>query len=193
MVDYYLCRGFNLPIDTKRIYPKFEDNIQTIKEIFCQNNLKIGKTIVLAPYSTGLKGYSPPNSFWTTIAEKLIESGYSVCTNCGKDEVAIKGTCPLFVPYKKIVPFLELAGGFVGIRSGLCDIIAGTKCKKIVVHLYKAQYWPDGNSIAYTGLNNMGLCDDAYELTYERNKQNLQIQEIVSYFYDERIWGDADN
>ena len=49
----------------------------------------------------------------------------------------------------------------------MCDIVAGAACKKIILHTFKARWWLDGRSIVYTGLNNMGLCDDAIELVYE--------------------------
>ena len=75
-----------------------------------------------------------------------------------------RGDAPALCRYAEIVPFLDRAGMFIGIRSGLCDIVATSRCRKIILHTYRAKWWPDGKSIAYTGLNHMGLCDDAIEL-----------------------------
>lgn len=164
MVDFYLYSGFGLSSDTTADSPVFEKDRDKIKRIFTEHGLQEGKTVMLSPYSTGLEQFQIPDSFWEKIARICAAMGWSVCTNCAGEETPVAGTLPLCVGYAEIVPFLDRAGMFIGIRSGLCDIVATSRCRKIILHTYRAKWWPDGKSIAYTGLNHMGLCDDAIEL-----------------------------
>lgn len=164
MVDFYLACGFGLEPDTPRDMPHFDDDESKSHSWFLDNNLQPGKTVLLAPYSTGLGEFLPPELFWETFAQRFKEEGFSVCTNCAGTEKPIPGTTSLMIPFKELVPFLDRAGWFVGIRSGLCDVISTSHCKKLIVHPYKAKWWPDGRSIAYTGIKNMGLCDDVIEI-----------------------------
>lgn len=178
--DFYQYYGYGLPDTVKMVLPEFSDDEDRINRIFEKNHLIPGKTVLIAPYSTGLGSITP--DFWDTIVKELDYYGYTVCTNCFGDERPLEGTTPLSLSYKDSVPFLNKAGVFMGIRSGLCDIISSSTCKKIIIHTKYAQHWPDGNSLPYTGLNNMGICKDAieYELEYNNaNKYMIQDQILI--------------
>lgn len=182
MVDFYLYSGFKLLSYEKKSSPQFKWDEKKVKEIFCNNDLKIGKTVMLSPYSTGLKDYQPSMLFWERVATELKSKGYTVCTNCARDEKTVAGTVPVLLPYLQIVPFLNFCKGFIAVRSGLCDIISTSTCAKIILHPYKAKWWPVGNSIAYTGLNNMGLCNDAIEFEYISEKEGELFSHIMAEF-----------
>lgn len=179
MVDFYLYFGFQLAEDAPKVLPQFEKDERKIDLWFEQNSLPQGKTVLISPYSTGLEEYGIPEEFWTNLAMALKSREYFPVTNCAGEEECIEGTIALNIPYRQIVPFLEKAGCFVGIRSGLCDVIAGADCKKIILHTYKAKWWIDGRSIPYTGLNNMGLCDDAIEFEYRNGEETDALLERV--------------
>lgn len=174
MLDFYLAVGFHLPEDTPRSMPVFSNDIEHIKVLFHENGLSEGKTVLLSPYSASNAEYLPDDAFWKQIAKDLADKGYTVCTNCGPGEKPVAGTVPLLIRYSELVPFLELAGGLIAVRSGLCDIASTARCRKVVLHSYKNRFWPDGNSIAYTGLENMGLCRDAVEIEINDVLDKLQ-------------------
>lgn len=155
MLDFYLASGFRLPDTTPLLHPQFCTHSNEIGQWFHKYHLIEGKTVLLAPYSTGLEAFLPPITLWDEIAALLIQAGYTVCTNCFGSEQPVSGTVAISLPFSDIVPFLDRAGGFIGIRSGLCDIISSSTCKKIVLHTYHAKWWPCGMSIAYTGLENI--------------------------------------
>lgn len=181
ILDFYMYFGFKFSTDIAKSVPKFTEDHNYIKKIFSKNNLVIGKTVLLSPYSASQKDFLLPNRFWENIVNCLKSIGYRVCTNCFGKEPAIKGTLPMLLSYRDIVPFLNLAGAFVGLRSGLCDIISTSVCRKVVIHSFKNGFWPDGNSIAYTGLHNMGLCDEVLEEEYAQYKEQFLVDKIVSY------------
>ncbi|MCM1183102.1 MAG: hypothetical protein NC337_06995 [Roseburia sp.] len=179
MIDFYLCYGFMLPEHAPKSIPYFDREENIINEMFEENHLIKGKTVLIAPYSTGLKQYELPEKFWVELTFHLKERGYTVATNCVGKEKCISGTVAMNIPYKQTVPFVERAGYFIGIRSGLCDILAGAYCKKIIFHTYRATWWKDGMSIPYTGLNNMGLCDDAVEFEYRNGEETKALLKIA--------------
>ena len=72
-------------------------------------------------------------------------------------------TKSVFVPYNQIIDFCNRAGLFIGIRSGLSDIISSSSCKKILIYPEYSNAWPDDVSIAYLGLQEMGLAQDVKE------------------------------
>lgn len=168
--DFYLNYGFELPAKAEKTKPTFCNAEKHIEDFFDRYKLVPGKTVLISPYSTGngelIKG------FWNSIVEELLENGFSVCTNCFGEEKPLKGTTALSLTYADSVPFLNRAGYFLGIRSGLCDIISSSTCQKYIVHTYYANHWPNGNSMAYTSLNGMGLCKDAIEYTLTPDNGN---------------------
>lgn len=145
----------------KSVFPNFDEKME---KLFESQNLIKGKTILIAPYSYTLRNH--PKWFWKKLACELINLGYTVCTNIGNEkEKTIEGTKGIFLKYEELDSFLKMAGYFIGIRSGFCEVISSIPCKKII--LYQPYYfWGDSESIDYFSLEKMGLCDDAIELQH---------------------------
>ncbi|MCR4675592.1 MAG: hypothetical protein K5675_11305, partial [Lachnospiraceae bacterium] len=101
-------------------------------ELFEQYGLQKGNTILLAPYSNTLGNI--PKEAAADMARRLKQMGYSVCTNIAGDEEAIEGTTGLFLPYDIVLDFVNKAGGIIGIRSGLFDIVSSTDAKMAVYY-----------------------------------------------------------
>lgn len=131
-----------------------------IDSLFHKNGLIKGKTVIISPYAN--TSSSLPEGFWIKLARDYIEKGYTACTNsCGDGEPAIEGTKAVKIPLKAAIQFVEAAGTFIGLRSGLCDIISSAKAKKII--LYPDRVYQGGKYIDFYSLKNMGLCEDAEE------------------------------
>lgn len=112
---------------------------QPSESIFRDNKLRMGRTVLLSPYANTTHGIT--DEAWKKLAKDLTEEGYDVCTNVsGRDEEAIEGTKAVFIPYSMLVDFLDRAGGFVGLRSGLCDIVSGSKAKRIILYPEKSMF-----------------------------------------------------
>lgn len=143
--------------------------------------------ILLAPVANSI-AEGPGNSFWYRLAKELKLSGYEVYSNIVMEEKPIEGTNPVFIPYGELSLFLDQNAIFIGYRSGLCDLIAPLKCKKII--LYPKSCWPVyggldiGSTLDIFSLNKMGICNDAIEIEYCKNNEEQILLEILEKIAD---------
>lgn len=154
--------GYEEPVLFKK--PRQEE-IEKTKQLFKGNNYKIGKTVVLSPYAGSFVS-ELKSEFWEKLACRLIKEGYCVLTNsCGVEEPVIKGTKPVFFNFNQAINFMNLAGYFVGVRNGLCDIISSSNCKKVI--LYEDSM--NVTRFSYFSLEKMGLClNNIFETSYSK-------------------------
>ncbi len=159
--DLFVNCVFHLDKYEDKQGPTFDYESPEIQNLFIENKLEPGRTVILAPYANTLQLL--PWWVWINIADKLKARGYVVCTNCGSpNEPPVDGTIPLFFPFKIAVPVLEKCGHFIGIRSGFCDIISSAKCNKVILY-QPYNFWGEGTNYDYFSLNKIGFCDDAFE------------------------------
>jgi hypothetical protein len=146
---------------------------------FCRESGVVrNKTVILAPYTNSVR--EMPAAFWERLATALHDKGYVVATNIGNgDETPIKDTKALCLALEDIVGILEYAGTFVASRSGLCDITAAARCRKVI--LYSDEIWDFISVHDFCGLRRMGLCEDAEEYVYQFNDDEL-LNKILSGF-----------
>lgn len=98
-----------------------------------QNGIVKGKTVILAPYNKSIPDISP--ALWEALARELQTLGYTVITNSAKDiERPVYQTRAVGIPLETINEVVEYAGYFIGVRSGLCDVISGCNAQKIVIY-----------------------------------------------------------
>ncbi len=161
---------FGLDDSVPHRLPPAKDQTKEITALFEQYGLQIGKTVVLSPYANTIYEYH--ENLWVDIVRVCKERGFSVCTNCGAPgETAIEGTTPVFFPFSQAVAFMDAAGYFVGIRSGLCDMISTSTCKKFII--YESGGVAYASSVfEYFSLNKMGLCEDAIEVEYSADVES---------------------
>lgn len=168
---------FNLPESSKPSHPPKKDAEKDILEIMSSKGIRAGKTVVLSPYSNTLAEIA--DGFWESLAEELKKRNYSVCTNSSGDtEPAIKGTIPVFFPLTIAPQFIEIAGGFIGIRSGFCDVISSANAKKIILYDKMNRFYM-GSAFEYFNLKDMELCDDALEVEFENSNIEECLQKII--------------
>lgn len=145
---------------------------------FEQYHFQKGKTVLLSPYANTVNGL--PDTFWEMIVNILQADGYDVCTNIASDdEMPVKGTEGIFIPYQMIIDFLNKAGYFIGIRSGLCDIISTTVAQIFVLYPKKMPFG-SGTLYDYFSLKKMNLREKRLiELEYELGKEEEILDDIT--------------
>ena len=86
----------------------------------------------MAPYA---KSVMPvPRSFWEQTAERHSAQGDVVATLVHGDEDPIPGTLALEIPIPEVLDAVEHAGTFIGLRSGLCDVVHTARARKVYVY-----------------------------------------------------------
>lgn len=137
------------------------------------NGLVKDKTVIFAPYANTVSNVDA--SLWEELAVKFKASGYEVFTNSvGESEPVINGTNPISAPLEDMAEIVEYAGIFIGIRSGICDLVAGTMAKKIILY-------PDRSS-EFFKIEDMGIGENVNEIylhKYEIKRLNEFIQKEI--------------
>lgn len=150
--------------------PKRQGDQEYIDNYFEMNGLTKGKTVIIAPYANTSSSLSP--ALWIKIAREYSDKGYIVCTNSsGEEEPAIEGTKAIFFPLSAAIPIVEAAGIFIGLRSGLCDVISSARAKKVI--LYPDRIYQGGRYIDFYNLKKMELCIDAEEIVITQALEGL--------------------
>ncbi len=159
--DMFKYDVFGLSKNEEFRHPKKYTDEEYISSLSTSYDIEKGKSIIIAPYAGSFIS-SITFDVWEEIAQRLKKKGYSVFTNCFGAEVPIKGTKAICFPYEKAVNVLEYAGGFIGIRSGLCDVISNADCKKMIV--YESNYL--ASDYEFFSIVKMGLTSSAKEIEY---------------------------
>jgi len=160
MVDVYRKTVFDDIFIREKM--KRELNEPVINEIFQKNGILENKTVIISPYAQTFMGL--PLKTWDNIIIRLKKAGYQVCTNTGtKEEKPLPGTIPLYIDYKTIIQVVEKAGYFIGIRSGLSDILSEADYKKIIIYPKCINM---ENTRKFFSIVNSGLDRRAIEIEY---------------------------
>lgn len=123
--DIYRIGVFGLNATVKPLEPNVWSEFPGIKKI-----LK-GKAAILSPYAKSVTAL--PEQLWKEIVNKLKNKGYALYTNVAGNEKPLEGTEPISPRIPELKSVVEQAGLFIGIRSGLCDVLRTAKCKKIAL------------------------------------------------------------
>lgn len=129
----YRCGVYGLPRDAAPCSPR---NLQAYGAL---HKIKKGRTAILAPAAKSVTNI--PHSYWEQIIAHYKGENYQVFSNVAAGEEPLAGTEALDVPLPQIQSAAEQAGTFIGIRSGLCDVLKEASCKKIA--LYPDRYYSD--------------------------------------------------
>ena len=129
----YKCGVFGLPQDTVPVKPT-----QLKQYSGLEDNPK-GRSVILSPYAKSVSNIS--ENYWENIIHEYRNKGFAVYTNVAGDEVPLEGTNALRVRLDEMQSAVERAGTFIGIRSGLCDVIRYAKAEKTA--LYPDAYYSD--------------------------------------------------
>lgn len=142
----YCCGVFGLPASTMPCSPAFLQPYGRKEEI------KPGKSVILSPYAKSVTALEL--KVWEQIVANFQGKGYDCYTNVAGSEKPLPGTIPISPPISQMRSAVERAGTFIGIRSGLCDVIREASCLKIALYpdyhycdtKWKAidMYWLDG-------------------------------------------------
>ena len=151
----YCCGVFGLPKETVPVEPQ----IFTVPSDLAL--IPKGKSVILSPYAKSV--VSLPDYVWQQIIKSCTSKGYKCFTNVVGDEVALAGTTPISPSIAEIKSVVEHAGTFIGIRSGLCDVIRCANAKKIALYPdynYSDTQWKAIEMYSLIGWDNIEVKDE---------------------------------
>ncbi len=122
----YCCGVFGLPMETKPAQPV------NWEEYSGNSKIEKGKAVILSPYAKSVTPLS--GNMWEEIVEDYRRKGYQVLTNVAGDEKPLESTEPINPRLSEMKSAVEHAGTFIGIRSGLCDVIRTADCRKVALY-----------------------------------------------------------
>ena len=122
----YKCGVFGLPLDTEPVKPAFIKTYSHLGEI------PKGRSVILSPYAKSVSNIS--SDYWEKIIHEYQAKGYMLFTNAVGEEEPLPGTQRLSAPLNEMQSIVEHAGAFVGLRSGLCDVIRDADCGKTALY-----------------------------------------------------------
>lgn len=122
----YCCGVFGLPADTKPCLPAFFRLYDKLEEI------PGGRAVILSPYAKSVTVLKA--EIWEQIIRDYQAMGYVCYTNVAGNEEPLPDTIPISPEISQMRSVIERAGTFIGIRSGLCDVIREASCRKIALY-----------------------------------------------------------
>lgn len=122
----YRCGVFGLPNETKGRKPCRLHKYGGLEQI------REGQAVIFSPYAKSVTEL--PYTLWEEIVNSYLEEGYQCFTNVAGEERPLAGTLPISPAISEIQSAAERAGLFIGIRSGLCDVLKEAKCRKAALY-----------------------------------------------------------
>lgn len=113
--------------------PHFEWDDRRKQEVITKNNLESKQFVILGIDAESVLGID--KIIWEKIVKCLKKKGYIVVSNLrSPEQTPINETIGLYLPLNEIYLLAEYGGWFIGLRNGLCDLLAYSSCKMTVIY-----------------------------------------------------------
>lgn len=123
--------------------------------------------VILAPYAKSMVNL--PLEYWNAVIEFYSKKGYRIYTNVAGEEKELPKTLRLEVRLSELQSVVERAGTFIGLRSGVCDVLKGADCRKIALYpdcFYSSTRWKVEDIFHLDGWENIVAGDVKSLLSY---------------------------
>ncbi len=124
--EIYRCGVFGLTQDIKPVVPKHWNEYADLERI------EKGHAVILSPYAKSVTAL--PAKIWEEIISDYQKQGFQIFTNVAGEEKPLPGTSAISPAISEMKSVVERAGIFIGIRSGICDVIRTADCRKIALY-----------------------------------------------------------
>ena len=159
--------ALGLDEDAQPVFPELSEAEEEQKARWQAAGILPGRTVILSPAAYSLKPL--PDGFWRRVCDGLERQGWNTvfCCDPQREPVPVPGKANCFFPYREGEALLRYAGGFLAVRSGLCDVVSRAACRMVILHPPRPER-PDRtrhrSDRAFCGLTEMGLRSETGEL-----------------------------
>lgn len=122
----YCCGVFGLPQDTEPVVPARWNDYADLAAI------EKDRAVILSPYAKSVTAL--PAKIWEDIILDYRKRGFQIFTNVAGDETPLPGTIAISPGISELKSVVERAGTFIGLRSGICDVLRTADCRKIALY-----------------------------------------------------------
>lgn len=164
-------------LDSYKTLFKLHSSATLLKPIYKKSEVfnKNKKMAFLAPESS--TAGELPLSFWRAVVTSLEENGYNVVINSTKDKYLFEKN-KNNLDLKDIPSIVEKSKIFISARSGISDLVAETKTKKIII--YNNHSWYDGDIFNGSSFEKMRFGKNIKEVIYKTTNQTIkEISKII--------------
>lgn len=191
-IDRYKEDVFGLPLNTEFVPPIIgtltDYQKKQLDETYILNK---ERTIILAPYANSMKNLE--ESFWVKLVAELIKKNkdYILYTNVSNPyEKVIPGTTPIVTNFQELMYLAEKVNCFIGLRSGIFDLLALTNAKLLYV-LRNIRNWHNDLKINFNHVNSRAFY---IANTYERENilafmEQNNLLSIDCLNFEDRVMG----
>lgn len=158
----YCCGVFGLPKETKASRPICLHQYADLEQI------KEGRAVIFSPYAKSVTEL--PDVLWDEMVENCLNRGYQCFTNVAGAEKPLANTMPISPAISEIQSVAERAGTFIGIRSGICDVLKEAKCRKVALYPdynYCDTKWKAIDIYALEGWENIEVSDEEIQRLFQ--------------------------
>lgn len=135
------------------------------------------KSILFFPKASTIQPID--DEFWEKLAQRLIDNGMTVCTNIVDNEVPIKNTIGVYIPYSDLMNVANNSGIVVGIRSGIFDIIAQLDSHKFIIYPIEGEKrFGVGGFFDFFNFSNCQFSKNIYEYRVDKRNSDQIIDNI---------------
>jgi len=148
-----------LPPHVRNDMPEISPDVRRDSlELFVSLGGKLGRSVLISTVSNSNPMAS--RGWWQGAVDALHAAGFVVfqnMSNMGSNARpdVLAPAVPIDLPLEQVIPFCEAGGHFLGIRSGLCDLLGFAQARMKAVHArqryarnerYPLSVWLDGGS-----------------------------------------------
>ena len=183
---YAVMAAYGIPAHTPAYIPKIQASRKTLRHL---NSLGIknGGTVIIAPEAVSCDEVISLE-VWMKVAVNLEGQGFKVFFN-SRNEAYGKERL-LFLPLQETLHAITQGGGFIGYRSGLCDVVSAfTKSRQIIVYpnnrkpgeypsIMGYDQNPNEKYMEYCSLNNIYPDKEIRELIYSEDGLLSAVKEV---------------
>jgi len=103
------------------------------EKYYSELGIEKGKFVLISPSASSVKGLS--KDLWNRIYTSIEDKGFKIILNySGHDSNLVQGHTCIDLPLDKTYLLAEDAALYIGLRSGLCDLLGFSDCRMVVIY-----------------------------------------------------------
>lgn len=181
LLEMRIYKGLNFNYIYKYVlYENFNTDFSLDKYKTCASKKENTGKVLISPYANTVSNIDI--KFWSRLINCLKDKGYEVYTNCAPNEEEISDTIKVYIPYEHLFEQTMDYDIFIGVRSGLCDLLSATDIRMVVLYPSNGGKLEDLFDYNYYSLEKMGLRkNNLIEIDISEDNMGMNTKKILQW------------